>query len=398
MAHLVLYTTHFPTPREPDLDIFTAQLADALSIRYRISVVRPVPWCPDLAGVRNLRVGRAYAGLPFAYRRGNIEVFHPRYLLAPKTPLILQSWLQFVFISRFMRRLHREKHVDAINAHWIYPDGVAATRIAESIDTPILLTALGSDINVSGEFKWRRRQISRALGTAKGASGVSRALAERLIALGSPPYRTHYIPNGVNKALFTPAQTEERAVLCHNVGLDSTRRYLIFVGRLHPVKGLTYLVEALSILHQDGRLDFDTLLIGGGELENALRTAIDERGLEKLVRLVGEVSHSAVRDWLRIGHAFCLPSLMEGMPNVVLEALACGLPVVASSVGAIPDVVNSESGILVPPGDRDAIAEALDQVMGRSWDRGRIARDSGTPDWYAVAEMYAKAIDEIIAE
>ena len=221
MAHLVLYTTHFPTPREPDLDIFTAQLADALSIRYRISVVRPVPWCPDLAGVRNLRVGRAYAGLPFTYSRGNIEVFHPRYLLAPKTPLILQSWLQFVFVCRFMRRLHREKHVDAINAHWIYPDGVAAARIAESIDTPILLTALGSDINVSGEFKLRRRQISRALGTAKGASGVSRALAERLIALGSPPFRTHYIPNGVNKALFTPAQTEGRAVLCHNVGLLS---------------------------------------------------------------------------------------------------------------------------------------------------------------------------------
>ena len=398
MAHLVLYTTIFPTPREPDLATFTTQLADALSAHYLVSVVRPVPWCPNLPGFRSLSQGRAYAGLPFSYDRGRVTVYHPRYFLAPKTPLILQSWLQFVAVGRFVRGLHLERRVDAINAHWIYPDGVAAVRIAESIGAPILLTALGSDINVSAEVPMRRGQISRALKASQGASGVSRALVARLIELGAPSNRAHYIPNGVNKVLFSPASKDDREALCHKLGLDPTRRYVIFVGRLHPVKGLRFLVEALCLLQQEDRLDFDTLLIGGGELEGTLKSAIKERRLEKSVRLVGNVSHATVPDWLRIGDAFCLPSLMEGMPNVVLEAMACGLPVVASNVGAIPDVVHSGSGLLVSPGDPTALAEALGRVMDRTWNRDKIAESDSTPDWHAVAAAYARVIDSIIAE
>lgn len=398
MPHLVLYTTHFPTPREPDRDIFTAQLADALSRKYRVSVVCPIPWCPNLPGLRNFGMCRTYAGLPSRYSRGTIEVYHPRYPLAPNIPLIFQSWLQFIAVDQFLRRLHRGHQIDAINAHWVYPDGVAAARMAERIGRPILLTALGSDINLSGEFPRRRHQILRALETAGGASGVSRALVARLIALGALPHRTHHLPNGVNKEIFAPASPKEREVLCHELGLNPSRRYLIFVGRLHPVKGLANLVDALSLLCNEGQLDFDTLLIGSGELERELKAAISERGLGDLVRLVGNVPHATVRNWLRIGEAFCLPSLMEGMPNVVLEALACGLPIVASRVGAIPDVVNAESGILVSPGDPTALAQAIGQVMGRTWDRGRIARDAGTADWQEVATQYSVVIDAIIAE
>ena len=297
-----------------------------------------------------------------------------------------------------MERLHIQQHIDAINAHWVCPDGIAAAHIAVRIDRPILLTALGSDINVSGELPQLRRQIARALGAAEGASGVSRALAARLLALGARPDWTHYIPNGVNKEIFTPATAQERADLFGKLRLDPARKYLVFVGRLHAVKGLEHLVEALSILQNARRLDFHTLLIGGGELEHTLQIAINERGLTKMVSLVGKVAHLAVRDWLRIGDVFCLPSLMEGMPNVVLEALACGLPIVASRVGAIPDVVNTESGILVPPGEPPLLANALEEAMGRSWDRGRIARDAGSLDWHAVADLYSKVIDAIIAQ
>ena len=398
MAHLVFYTTHFPTPFEPDRDIFTAQLVDALSRKYCVSVVSPVPWWPNLPGLRKFGAYRLYAGLPFRYSRGSIEVYHPRYFIVPGLPLILHSWLQYLATSRFLKRLHRGNRIDAINAHWVYPDGVAAVRLAKTIGCPILLTALGSDINVSGEFPLRRRQISRALETAEGASGVSRALTARLTALGAPAHRTHYLPNGVNKEIFNPAPPEMRELLCQKLGLDPSRRYLLFVGRLHPVKGLQYLVEALALLQKEGRLDFDTLLIGGGELESALRADINGRGLGTVIRMVGGVAHSAVRDWLRIGEAFCLPSLMEGMPNVVLEALACGLPIVASCVGAIPDVVNAESGILVSPGDAAALAQAISNVMGRRWDRDRIANGAATPDWHEVAQMYSKVIDEMIAE
>ena len=158
-----------------------------------------------------------------------------------------------------------------------------------------------------------------------------------------------------------------------------------------------HLVEALSILQSNGRLDFDTLLLGNGELESMLKASISKRGLSDVVRMVGNVPHSAVPEWLRIGEVLCLPSLMEGMPNVVLEALACGLPIVASRVGAIPDVVNEASGILVAPGDSAALSQALEQAMRRNWDRKQIAHDAASPDWSAVADLYSVVIDAMIA-
>ena len=396
-AHLVIYTTHFPTPHEPNRDIFTAQLVEGLSHIYKVSVVSPVPWWPNLPGVRKFGAYRLYAGLPSRYRRGSVDVHHPRYFIVPGLPLILHSWLQYATTRRLLNKLHRRARIDAINAHWVYPDGVSASRLAKNLGCPIMLTALGSDINVSVEFPFRRRQISRALQPAEAASGISRALTSRLVALGAPAHCTHYLPNGVNKEIFNPAPPEMREQLCQRLGLDSSRKYLLFVGRLHPIKGLKHLVAALYLLANEGRLNFDTLLIGGGESESEIKNDICMRGLGKSVRLVGSVAHSAVRDWLRIGDAFCLPSLMEGMPNVILEAMACGVPIVASCVGAIPDVVNAESGILVAPGDPVALAKAIAEVMTRKWDRSRIAEAGGTPDWNEVAGMYAQVIDGMIA-
>lgn len=397
-CHLVLYTTLFPTLREPSREIFTAQLAQALSRHYRVTVIYPIPWLATLPGFRRLGVYRKYAGEPFHYNKGDIEVYHPRHLIVRGLPLILHSWFQSVACARLLQRLHRQDRIHAINAHWAYPDGVAAAHLARTIGCPILVTALGSDINVSGEFPRRRQQISQMLKSVEAASGVSRALAARLIALGAPPHRTHYLPNGVNKQIFSLAPLEQRELLCNELGLNPSRKYLLFVGRLHPVKGLRFLIEALSILNQASRLNFETLLIGSGELESELKADIRARALENVVRLVGSIDHSAVPNWLRIGDAFCLPSLMEGMPNVVLEALACGLPIVATRVGALPDVVNSESGILVPAGDAAALAQAIGEVMERAWDRGLIASSAGTPDWNEVAQMYGKVINSIVAE
>ncbi|MEQ1516399.1 MAG: glycosyltransferase [Usitatibacteraceae bacterium] len=397
-AHLVIYSSLFPTSLEPDRSIFTAQLAEALSNNYRVSVVCPIPWCPNITGLRDFGPCRPYASLPRQESRGAVEVYYPRYPLVPNCPQIFQPWLQRLAISRFLQKLHHQRRIDAVNAHWVYPDGVAAVWMAKNLGIPTLLTALGSDVNVSGEFLLRRRQLSRALTTVESASGVSRALTERLIALGSPASRTHYIPNGINKKLFAPVSLGEKEILCRELGLNPSRKYLIFVGRLHPVKGLTHLVDALSYLLNHDRLDFDTLLVGSGELESILKASIRERGLERFVRLVGNVPHSNVRDWLRIGEAFCLPSLMEGMPNVVLEALACGLPVVASRVGALPDMVNSESGILVSAGTTLALAQALSEVMTRRWDRTQIACDAAGPDWSTVADMYSVVIASMIDE
>jgi teichuronic acid biosynthesis glycosyltransferase TuaC len=394
--HVALYSSLFPTPLEPSRSVFTDQLAKALALKYTVSVVCPTPWFPNVEFLRNFGPGKRFAGLPLKELRDGITIYYPRYPLIPRCPQIIQPWLQRITISRFLKQLHRMQRIDAVNAHWVYPDGIAAANMARQIGVPTLLTALGSDVNVSAEFPGRRRKLASALKAVQGASGVSQALTERLIALGSAPEQTHYIPNGVNRKIFAPPNTEDITINRVALGLNPGRKYLVFVGRLHPVKGLVHLLEALSILLTENRLDFDTLLIGTGEIESELKTSAQARQLDPFVRFIGNVPHTKVREWLSAGDVFCLPSLMEGMPNVVLEALACGLPIVASRVGGIPDIVNESSGILVPPGNAKALASAVAKAMQHPWDRVKIAADSSGPDWSDVANMYAKVIDSMV--
>lgn len=395
MKHIVLYSTHFPTPTEPSRDIFTAQLADALALRYRVSVIRPIPWFPDWPVMRDFPACRPYVGIPSTGTRAEVRIYYPRYAVIPKMPLSFQVAAQVFSVKALVHRIHRSDPISAVNAHWLFPDGVAAARMCERLGIPFMLTALGSDVNVSAEVPSRRAQMAEALQSAGAASAVSRALCEKLINIGAPTSRTHYLPNGVNKSQFFPASPEERAQVCARLGLNSAERYVVFVGRLHPVKGLDVLLEALGILHCDSRLDFKVCIVGGGELFAELNTGIQDRGLASVVRLTGAIAHREVRDWLRIASVFCLPSRMEGMPNVVLEALACGVPVVASRVGAIPDVVQAETGILVPPGDPIALANALRAAMEQHWNSQLIEEKSGLPDWSEIAEMYGDVLEAI---
>lgn len=390
---LLLYTSQFPTPQDPNGGIFTAQLGEAMARQAEVSVVCPVPWCPDTAWARRYQTCRWYAGIPRSMQYGALPVYYPKYVQLPRISGPLQPMLQVLGSFGLLRHLHRQGKIDAINAHWIYPDGVAATWMAKQLGVPIMLTAMGSDINVYAQYPLRRRQILWALQRANGVSAKSQALVTTMERLGVDPGKLRLIRNGVNTDTFSRADEAAVQSLRRQLGLRSERKYLVFVGRLHPVKGLMYLLEALSLLHSRGNLNFDTILIGDGELRPELERAVAARGLVEQVRFVGEVAHARVREWLQAGDAFCLPSLMEGMPNVVLEAQACGLPVVASRVGGLPDIVGPQAGILVEPAKPADLADALERVFRTMWDRGEIARAAGLHGWDAAASQYLAAIE-----
>ncbi|HEY8552935.1 MAG TPA: glycosyltransferase family 4 protein, partial [Burkholderiales bacterium] len=385
---VLLYTSQFPTPNDPNGGVFTAQLADAMAARADVEVVCPLPWCPDVGWTRRHPAWRLFVNVPRALLRGSIPVHYPRFPLVPKVSGAAQPYLQALAAYPLVARLHRARPIDVIHGHWVYPDGVAATMIARRLGVPVVLTALGSDINVYGELKLRRRQIGWALARARAVTGVSRALVDKVIGLGAPAARAHYVPNGIDGARFRVPTPVERLEARARLGLDPDRRYLLFLGRLHAVKGLPVLLRALASLAAAGHLGFDTLLVGDGAERPALEAESSRLGLKSRVRFAGERPHREVPQWLCAADALCLPSLMEGMPNVVLEAAATGLPVVASAVGAVPDIVSPETGILVPPGDAEALARSLHEVFDRSWRREEVARASPALSWDAVAERY----------
>jgi glycosyltransferase involved in cell wall biosynthesis len=300
---------------------------------------------------------------------------------------------QVLGCMRLLRRLKQQGKLDVINAHWIYPDGVAAVWMARQLGVPVMLTALGSDINVYSRYPLRRSQILWALHQANGVTAVSRALVTAIEGFGVDPSKLQLIRNGINADSFSRVNAETVQQLRRQFGLRNDRKYLVFVGRLHPVKGLIHLLDALNLLFSDSNLNFDTILVGDGELRLELERSVAARGLNEHVRFAGEVPHSRVNEWLQAGDAFCLPSLMEGMPNVVIEAQACGLPVVASSVGGLPDMVGTETGILVAPAKPADLASALNEVFRKEWDREKIAREADGLSWEAVASQYLAAIE-----
>lgn len=384
---VVFYTQEYPTPNDPTDGVFTQQLADALSAHTKVTVVCPVPWWPDIPLLKKVSSWVPSRGIPYFTRRNDVHVYFPKVPLVPYLTRGVQPLIQALRAYPLMVKLRNAGRLDAINAHSVYPDGVAAALLASWLKVPLIQTAIGSDINSNLNSPARMRQIGWAIKSAETVIAVSHALCETLRRHFAHP-RIYRIPNGINRKLFSPHGP--RAKLEASAG--SASDVLLFIGRLHPVKGLDTLLAALGVLKSQGALNFLTVIIGeGGELP-ALLSQASQLQVADHVRFIGPKAHHEVGDWLRLAKAFCLPSRNEGMPNVVIEAHACGVPVVASDVGGIGELVGEQTGILVPPESPDKLAAALAQAMSRQWSQQAICEHVAWADWEKTAAAYAELL------
>jgi teichuronic acid biosynthesis glycosyltransferase TuaC len=389
---VVLYTQEYPTPNDPTDGLFTQQLADELGPLIPTTVVCPMPWWPDWSVLRRYSSWVPSSGVPLMIRRGDVEVYYPKVPLIPYFSRVVQPLVQALRALSLLRRLQRQGRLSVLNAHSIYPDGVAAALLARWLKVPLVLTAIGSDINTNLRRPLRRRQIKWAVRQAAAVVGVSADLCDKIrtFNLRTP---VHRIPNGVDRTLFFPPSPSPRSAdPALGCSVDS-RPVVLFVGRLHPIKGLTYLLGALGQLKQAGRLQFRTVVVGEGSLYASLRRQSSALGLDDDLQWLGALAHEEVARWLRSARVLCLPSLNEGMPNVVIEAQTCGVPVVATKVGGLAELVSDDSGILVPPADPSALAEALAVAVRRRWDRHKIAAQVSWADWGHTAAAYLQLIE-----
>ena len=384
---VLLLSNLFPNPPQPGRGIFTRQIVDRLQELAETTVVAPLPWFPGarIPGVKSdwSELGR----VPRRYRIGKTVVYSPKYPLVPRLSDAIHDRLMQVAVLPLVSSLHRRFHFDVINAHWLYPDGVVAGRIARRLGIPCVLTGLGSDINYLTRRGSIRDKIVAASIAAQGVTVVSDPLKERLIELGVPAGSVTVIENGVDTGRFFPrAKAECRRVL----GLNPEARYLLYVGRLVEVKGLRYLIEALRLLPAGERVKL--LVAGDGPLRERHRGEVERLGLGGRVRFLGQVAYEDVPQWLGASDVFCLPSLDEGCPNVVLEALASGRPVVASAAGGIPQLVGEGSGVLVEPGRSRDLAAALSDVFRRDWDAVKIAASVAQRSWETTSRAYLEVM------
>jgi teichuronic acid biosynthesis glycosyltransferase TuaC len=381
---IAVVSTFYPNSAEPVRAIFVRNLAVALETHAEVTVVSPVPYAPPLIQLQRWSALRA---VPYRRRDGGRDVFHPRFVAVPK--LSAANGLTYCgAVLRVLRQLANAKGIDVVHAHCGYPDSVGVALASSFLAVPFVVTVHGSDINVYAEKELIRPQLKWALRRARAVVAVSRAIQDKICEL-APDIRDRvfHIPcAGVNRNVFAMG---DRTAARQSVGLEHTAHAVVFVGRLVPIKAVDVLLSAWAMLLRRKRVGSSDrlVIIGDGPSRRGLERLASGPDFQSTVRFIGEVSQEEVAGWLRAATVFCLPSRNEGTPNVIVEALASGSPVVASAVGGIPDLVSEgRNGFLVGAAQPHSLAEALEKALHRTWDPAQIVASTADYDWDTLAK------------
>lgn len=358
---LLVFSSLYPDSTRPRHGIFVETRLRQLIAQGGIeaTVIAPVPWFPFSHSMFGSYA--AYARVPYSEIRHGITVFHPRYLLLPKIGMSLAPWLMAMAATQLARSLLRGGNVfDAIDAHYFYPDGVAAALVARKLGKPLVITARGSDLNVLPNYRLPRKWICWAAGRAAHLVTVSRSLKQRLITLGVPDGKITVLRNGVDTALFAPvARDAVRA------SLQLAGHVVLSVGNLVRAKGHDMAIRAAARIP-----DVQLVIIGEGPDRARLQALADESGLDSRVRFAGNMAQSELRNYYGAADVLVLASEREGWPNVLLEAMACGTPVVAAQTGGTPEIVAApEAGMLLHERTTDALVSAMKALRVQTPDR-----------------------------
>jgi teichuronic acid biosynthesis glycosyltransferase TuaC len=300
------------------------------------------------------------------------------YLQYPALPLITRPLNGYNCGRTLLRRL-RDYRPDLVIGYDVYPEGFAAVAAAQELKIPSIVGALGSDV-LRNRGYFVGKLTSQTLRKATHVLTVSDNLRERVISSGVPAERCRTIHNGCDFTIFKPSDREAARA---ELNIDPAAEIILFVGRLVSLKGLRELFEATATLTAS-RSRVNLVCIGEGPMDQELRRRASRPDLDGHVTFSSGANAHEIARWLAASNVFCLPSHSEGCPNVVIEALSCGLPVVASNVGGIPELLNSRCGILVPPKDAQQLARGLDRALDCPWNREEIA-GSSQRSWEDVA-------------
>lgn len=374
---VLCFSSLYPNAAQPVHGIFVEnRLRHVLqSGAVEARVMAPVPWFP----FAHPRFGAwaDHARAPAAETRFGIEILHPRFIALPKIGMEIAPSLIYAALLGPLRRLQRDWDFDLIDAHYFYPDGVAAARLAKAIGKPLMITARGTDISLISRYPGPRRRILRAAGEASALVAVCDALKREMVALGIDGDKISVLRNGVDLALFHPI---DRQAARQAWGVDG--KVILSVGHLIERKGHHLVVEALA-----GLPDVTLLVAGSGPEREALLGLAKSAGVADRVRLLGAVPHERLPELYSAADLLVLASSREGWANVLLEAMACGTPVVATDVWGTAEVVaDPAAGWLVPVRSAEAIAGTVRAAFEALPGRRATRHYAEGFDWQATSE------------
>ena len=370
---ILTLTTLYPNAASSSHGIFVENRLRAFADRTgaEVRVVAPVPWFP---------IGAAWAGkygafarAPKAETRHGIEIRHPRYVLPPRIGMTYAARaLERCFLQAARGLIAEGWDFDLIDAHYLYPDGVAAARAARKLGKPVVLTARGSDVTLIPGFPRQRAMILDAVRSADAVIAVAAALKKELVETGAPAEKIHALRNGVDLDCFRPLDRVEA-----RTRLDVAGNVIVSVGHLIERKGHGLAIGAAAQLP-----DVTLLIVGEGDERRTLESLARRLGVRDRVRFLGAVPHEKLAEIYSAADALVLASSREGWPNVLLEAMACGTPVIATPVhGSLEIIAAPAAGLLARERSAQALAEALSELFADPPSRAATRRYAEQYSW-----------------
>lgn len=384
---ILLFSTLFPNAAAPAHGVFVENRLAAYRRNHDadVKVVAPVPWFPF--GAEYFGAYGAWARAPRREIRRGVEVLHPRYLIPPKAAMRFAPGA----LARCLRKTASELIADGwdfdlIDAHYFYPDGVAAAQVARELGKPVAVTARGSDVTQLGAIAGPRQKIIDAAWRADAVIVVAVSLKDELKKLGAPGEKIAVLRNGVDLEMFHPGDREAaRGAL----GVEG--KVIVSVGHLIERKGHHLVIDALREI--EGAI---LLIAGEGPERAALQSRAERNGVAGRVRFLGSVAHDALRDIYAAADVLVLASSREGWPNVLLEAMACGTPCVATDAGGSREVIaGPAAGRIVTERSGSAIASETNALLASPPSREQTRAYAERHAWNETAAGMAEIFTEL---
>jgi glycosyltransferase involved in cell wall biosynthesis len=376
----------FPNRVNPNWGIFVYQRLAALARREELQVCSPVPWFPVLSA------RRGDPGPEKDVWKG-LTVYRPRFFYFPTILKNHDACFYAQGVRRWFLELCRTWRPDVLDAHFIWPDGVAVALLAKELNIPYVITLRGKLYDCL-TIPSQRRKCAAALQDASVVISVSRRLSDKVRELGVSDDCLMVIPNGIDCKYFYPM---DKRTCRRNLCLPEEGRLLVTVAHLGHRKGHHEVIRTLADLPNDVRLAIVGGPVQGGTPEK-LRAVAAEVGVENRLILPGLQPYKKIPMYFSAADVSVLASYREGCSNAVLESLACGTPVVASDVGAVHDILPvPKAGRIVPPRKIEPLKEALADVLDHQWISSEVVKASGIKSWNGVAQEVQKVLRKVVS-
>jgi glycosyltransferase involved in cell wall biosynthesis len=366
--NLLIISNLYPLPWEPNRATFNKQQFELLKDEYNTHIAVPIAWIEYFKNRKKIIEQDGITYFPYFYTPKVGRKYYAK----------MMEWSFRLFSSSCIKKFGPDK----ILAAWAFPEGVMGQSIAKKLKIPFYLKVHGSDINSNVDIESRAKQITVAANNSSGVLSVSEALKEKMVNMGVSPEKINVIYNGVHKDKFFPVID------------DSPKNSLLYVGNLKEEKGVVELIEGffhITTKFPDVRLR----IAGSGPMENILRDYVNKLKISNKVEFLGSVNHEDIPKLMQQSKFVLLPSYAEGVPNVLLEAMSCGIPVVATNVGGIPEVViEGLTGCLSNPKSSERFAIALEKALKTNWDKDKIVNHSKHFDWENNKEKLIKMLSD----